>query len=154
MVVSRHSVRAGGGPHWISTMRETDPHGERATRPVPPLWAVRSAPRRVRLLELQPGLAERLDGRALEQARHAVIARTMWVEAGPWTPDFGPPERCARWLGVLVLDGLISRTVCFDRLGAQELIGPGDLLRPWDDAPETASVPSTREWCVLERARL
>jgi hypothetical protein len=53
-----------------------------------------------------------------------------------------------------VLDGLLLRTVTACRRRTSELLGPGDVLRPWDGAGIPASVPFDVRWTVLERSRI
>jgi CRP/FNR family cyclic AMP-dependent transcriptional regulator len=56
--------------------------------------------------------------------------------------------------GLLVLRGLLSRRVGRrGRFGA-ELLGPGDLLRPWDDPEAQAAMPFTSDWQVIRPVRL
>ena len=57
-------------------------------------------------------------------------------------------------LGLLVLDGLLSRDVILDKPLAAELVGQGDLLRPSDRDGADAPVPFGVSWTVLEPARL
>ena len=48
-------------------------------------------------------------------------------------------------LGLLVLDGLLLRTVRLERRACPELTGAGDLLRPWDAADDPTSI-GTATW--------
>ena len=55
-------------------------------------------------------------------------------------------------LGFLVLDGLIGRRVLVPERGRSlELLGRGDLFRPWQD--DSASF-SRQSWTVLEPASI
>ena len=101
----------------------------------------------VRLLEADPELAGELDA-ALIAAVSAPLLR-LGPEPGLRVPD---PPRGA--MGLLVLEGLLSRQVLLSGRSSVELLGPGDLLRPWQDDGGAASVPSTARWRVLEPARL
>ncbi len=62
------------------------------------------------------------------------------------------PDRHHR--GFMVIDGLISREV--DVLGRScvELIGPGDVLRPWSWDEEGSHVQAEVGWIVLEPSAL
>jgi cytochrome c biogenesis protein CcmG, thiol:disulfide interchange protein DsbE len=51
-------------------------------------------------------------------------------------------------LGLLVLDGLLSRNVTLLGRTTMELIGGGDVLRPWDDTDAQPSVPRSVGWTV------
>jgi CRP-like cAMP-binding protein len=102
----------------------------------------------VRVAEADPGL---LEGEETEAARQQLIARTLWRDAGPWDP-LSPelPRYFDGWLGMLVLDGLVVREVDLQGLRCCELLGPGDLLRPWDEDGDADTVGSTASWRVLE----
>jgi hypothetical protein len=52
----------------------------------------------------------------------------------------------------LIVDGLLTRKVEVNGLCAQELLGPGDLLRPWDDEGSTHALATQTTWRVRDRA--
>jgi CRP/FNR family cyclic AMP-dependent transcriptional regulator len=87
-------------------------------------------------------------------ARQAGVAPAVALATGPWhAPD--EPRLFADHLGLLVLSGLLTRTVMIEGVESPELVGVGDLLRPWDDHEgEIASVPFTTRWAVLSEARI
>jgi CRP/FNR family transcriptional regulator, cyclic AMP receptor protein len=101
----------------------------------------------VRLLEADPELAGGMDTRML-----AAVSAPL-VRLGP-DPGLCVPEPPPGAMGLLVLEGLLSRQVMLSGRSSVELLGPGDLLRPWQDDGESASVPSVARWRVLEPARL
>ena len=70
------------------------------------------------------------------------------LDRGPWDP--GSEEPAEDHLGFMVLDGLIGRR-CFvpERGRSLELLGKGDLLRPWQ---EDAASFSEVSWSVIESA--
>src|SRR4051794_5390673 len=108
----------------------------------------------IRLLEAQPELAEGLSPEDEAQARRHVVALLDSVEPGPWEPADRYPGDPA-FFGLLLIDGMISRDVELGGRRCSELLGPGDLLRPWDyDEGSTASVPSESAWSVLEPSRV
>jgi CRP-like cAMP-binding protein len=78
----------------------------------------------------------------------------MHVYGPAWNPDeveLGPDPG----LGLIVVDGLMEREVHVAGRTAAELLGPGDVLRPWDMADvDAACVPVEAEWTVLEPARV
>ncbi len=82
------------------------------------------------------------------------MARTVRLDAGQW--DQRPSELGGDfrdWLGLLILDGLIVRGVEVEGLRCCELLGPGDVMRPWDeDGGVTLATEAT--WRVLEDAKL
>jgi CRP-like cAMP-binding protein len=76
------------------------------------------------------------------------------LERGPWEPD--QSERPVDHLGLLVLDGLIGRRVLVPERGRSlELLGQGDLFRPWeDDAADDSASFSRLTWTVIEPATI
>ncbi len=109
----------------------------------------------VRVAEEDPALLGDLPDDALEAARQQLLARTMWVEAGHWEPLAGDlPPAFDDWLGMLVLDGLLVRQVEIEGLRCCELLGPGDILRPWDEDDGTGLLQSRASWRVLEPMRV
>lgn len=83
-----------------------------------------------------------------------VLARVDSIDVGVWRePD--DPANHRDGLGLLVLDGMLARRVTLGRFDCTELLGAGDLLRPWSFASaSTASVPSDVTWNVVEPVRL
>src|SRR5258705_12434063 len=88
---------------------------------------------RVDLLEKDNGfarLARAADGRSIDR----LWASALKLQRGPWQPT-GQPQ--GTHLGYLVLDGLVGRRVGVPERGRSlELLGRGDLFRPWqEDSP-------------------
>jgi len=94
--------------------------------------------------------SRRLDAAdALDQVVVAERVRQAQVPAGA--------ERLAGHdgdLGLLVLDGLLMRDVTFARAACTELLGRGDLLRPWDWEREVVTVRPQVVWTALQPVRL
>jgi CRP/FNR family cyclic AMP-dependent transcriptional regulator len=108
----------------------------------------------IRLLEAQPDLGEGLSPADEADARRHVVAVLEDVPAGQWEPTGGYAPDPA-FIGLLVIEGTLSRDVELGGRRCSELLGSGDLLRPWDyDEGDTASVPTESAWTVLEPARL
>src|SRR3954452_6959958 len=107
-----------------------------------------------RVLEEDPELAERLSDDDRVRALVQGLARVDALDVGLWDePD--STESHSAGFGVLVLDGLLARRVTLGRFDCTELLGQGDLLRPWSfDTAATASVPSKVTWNVVEAVRL
>ena len=107
----------------------------------------------ISIVDADPDLADLLEESQLERARHEARARVLALSSGPW--DAGAsiePERHHR--GFLVIDGLITRAV--EVLGRQcvELLGHGDVMRPWHWDDEGSHVHAEIGWTVLEPTRL
>ena len=109
-------------------------------------------PRRVRVVEAFPEIVEHLDPDQQEIARRQLVADLIVAKTGSWMPQV--PTNVPGHLGLLVLDGLLSRDVILDKPLATELVGQGDLLRPSDRDGVDAPVPFGVSWTVLEPARL
>ena len=105
----------------------------------------------VRVFDEDPDLLDGLDPHATDVLRRRATVPKLWIEPGPWEPprDRGQLSRC---FGLLVLDGLMLRTLHLDGRECPELIGSGDLLRPWVGAEEDGSVASQVTWTALERS--
>lgn len=107
----------------------------------------------IRLLEAQPDLAEGLSPQDEAEARRRVVALLETAPAGPWEPADAHALDHA-FIGLLVVDGMLSRDLELGGRRCSELLGPGDVLRPWEyDEGEMASVPAESGWTVLEPAR-
>jgi CRP/FNR family cyclic AMP-dependent transcriptional regulator len=107
--------------------------------------------RPVSVFAADPDLLTGIDPGAARVLRDRAIADSVLLEEGPWTPpaeqELGPGS-----IGLLVVDGLLSRTVRFDGLESPELVGAGDLLRPWEDDASAGSLEFETDWRVLDRA--
>jgi CRP/FNR family cyclic AMP-dependent transcriptional regulator len=99
-----------------------------------------------------PDLAGDLTDWRLEEAKRRCLAADVIVDAGAWTP--GPEAEAARrGFGLLILEGLVLRRVGAPLRYAAELVGPGDLLRPWPHDGEDVTLPFDVQFRVLERTR-
>lgn len=107
----------------------------------------------IQLLRHDPDLAEFLQGDRLEQARKDLTTRIVAFEPGNWAPleRFGD---LPKGLGLLVLEGLILRRVGLGGRFGSELLGDGDLLRPWQDVDPGPLPLRTGRWKVLRRGRV
>lgn len=110
-------------------------------------------PDAVRVLEADPDLADVLEENELEEATCALVAPAMTLTKGAWSPRQTVPDVNGH-LGVLVTEGILCREVAIGNSVCAELVGPGDLLRPWDGAGASALVPYEVRWQVLEQTRL
>lgn len=88
--------------------------------------------RPVAILDADPDLARHMDPARAKLARRHVIAAVETVSPGPWRPDATTPDLRAG-IGLLVLSGLLSRDLKLGASAFTELIGEGEVLRPWDD---------------------
>jgi CRP/FNR family transcriptional regulator, cyclic AMP receptor protein len=107
----------------------------------------------VRILDVEPDLGRALSGDSLEAARRDVVGVVDRLAVGRW-PHSSFERYGGSVMGLLVLEGLLAREVHLANTTCTELLGRGDLLRPWDEDGEYAPVPSEVEWEVLEQVRL
>jgi len=80
-------------------------------------------------------------------------AELLRIPSGEWIPgvrDHAP----AGHFGLLVLDGLLARRVHLANRACVELIGAGDVLRPWALAEDDSSIAVDTRWSVQQDARM
>jgi CRP-like cAMP-binding protein len=97
--------------------------------------------------ELGDGLAPERLASARQHARASVIDVVSELPTS-W------PAGLRSGAGLLVLDGLLLRRVGLDGRFGAELLGRGDVLRPWQIEDSGNSLPQTSGWRVLQRARV
>ena len=88
-----------------------------------------------------------------ERARRDALARVSRLSPGVWDAA-AALERDAHHRGFLIVDGLMAREV--DVMGRRccELLGHGDVLRPWSWDAEGSHVQAEVGWTVLEETTL
>lgn len=113
----------------------------------------RGGSQRVSVLEAEPSLGDGLDPRSTSTATRSAVAATWSLPRGrwqsePWTFDFRGS------LGLLLVEGMIARQLLVGGQEAVELLGPGDVLRPWAEVDQEASHSLRESWIVPRQARL
>jgi hypothetical protein len=111
------------------------------------------APSIISIVDADPELAEELDDQALERARREALTRVQRLSPGEWDVA-GALEPDVHHRGFLVVEGLLSREVDVLGRSAVELIGPGDVMRPWSWDDAGSHVKAEVGWEVLEPTRL
>src|SRR5437763_934400 len=107
----------------------------------------------VAVLDADPDLAEDLNAEQLRVARTRALAELISYSDGPWL--IGPDDiDGAGSLGLLIVDGLMTREVTVGDYTCAELLGPGDVLQPWLRIGPDHSVASEVDWDIVEPARL
>lgn len=110
--------------------------------------------RAVPILAVDRSLASDLGPELTRALGPSLLADVIHVDGRTWNPDAvaigaGPS------LGMVVIEGLMERDVHVAGRTAAELLGPGDVLRPWDVEDTTdACVPIQAAWTVLAPARV
>jgi CRP/FNR family transcriptional regulator, cyclic AMP receptor protein len=107
----------------------------------------------VQLLNVDPDLARELDPRRAREAAQRLYARVIDVPRGRWDPGPGVLEG-VRPIGLLIIEGVLVREATVGDHPAAELLGPGDLLRAWEDADAEELLPRTIEWSALTATRI
>jgi CRP-like cAMP-binding protein len=108
---------------------------------------------RIRVIDAFPEMAWHLDDEHTRVAREHALATLRVLGPGTWTPaiDLQPEPG---HLGLLVVEGLMTRDVMLGETLATELVGRGDILRPADFDGQQAPVPFDVSWRVLEATRI
>lgn len=107
----------------------------------------------ISIVDADPELGDLLSAEERDRARRETRTRVRHLSTGAWDVA-AAEEPDAHHRGFLVIDGLISREV--EVLGRRcvELIGAGDVIRPWSWDDEGSHVQAEVGWVVLEPARL
>src|SRR3954470_22988181 len=105
------------------------------------------------LLGLDPGLGALLNADRRAAAERELRVRVTTFPVGEWDggrlADADPTH-----LGLLVAEGVLAREVLLGDTVSTELLGPGDIIRPWhiEGAPEL--LPVVVRWNALAGIRL
>jgi CRP/FNR family transcriptional regulator, cyclic AMP receptor protein len=104
-------------------------------------------PSTIRLLDEDPDLRTGLEAGDAQAAIDHSVVRVAPVSAGHWQPPDHKRDPAA--FGVYIVEGVLARNVTVGGRTCAELLGPGDILRPWvRSASEAASIESTVVWTV------
>jgi CRP/FNR family cyclic AMP-dependent transcriptional regulator len=107
----------------------------------------------IRLLEADPELGALLSPGRRAEAERELLVRTHRLSVGPWDVS-RLAGASADHVGLLVLDGVISRELVVADHVSAELLGPGDLVRPWQGAASAGLLPVQAIWSVLSTVTL
>ena len=105
------------------------------------------------LLDIEPELGEGLNPQERESATRVLTVPARTLEAGPWYPE-EEFSTIAPVVGLMVVDGILTRDVVFAGRMTTEILGAGDLLRPWDDDLDFEPIPFRVSWNVHVRAQI
>lgn len=112
-------------------------------------WPERPAGR-IGLLDVDPDLAGSVSEAEIAAARHELTVPVYRLQAGPMPlPEAAPDNR----VGYVVLKGLLMYEVSVCGRATAELLGVGDVIRPWK-REDAMSLGSEFKWTVLEQALL
>jgi CRP-like cAMP-binding protein len=109
----------------------------------------------IRILEVDPALADGLDEQTRALAMVHALARVETIAPGSWRSSLAD-QADHRDFGLLVLEGVIGRRFELDgsRSAFLELIGEGDLIRPWRQEGGSVSLRSQERLIVLTKTSI
>src|SRR3954466_16427217 len=94
----------------------------------------------VSLFDADPDLVAGVPEADRAIARRTLIVPAVALDTGLWTPPDDLPF--ALLIGLILLAGVLSREIGFAGRRTAELLGSGDILRPWDeDGPHGLAPP-------------
>ena len=106
----------------------------------------------IQLLNADPDLARGLDAHRIREISPRLYARVVEAERGPWSPADALSADNGEPIGLLIVAGLLVREASVGEHPTAELLGPGDLLRAWDDE-DAVLLPRSVRWTALTDAR-
>jgi CRP/FNR family cyclic AMP-dependent transcriptional regulator len=105
------------------------------------------------LLDADPELGALLDPESFARAKTALSASYAPLNTGPWQVgrlrDASPANA-----GLLILSGVVAREVTLAGDVSSELLGAGDLIRPWSSLADTRLLDADVRWNVLASGRV
>lgn len=102
------------------------------------------------LLDADPDLAEGLSPDVRRPATRLLRVGVIDVRAGAWAP----PALGRDAFGLLVLGGVLVRRITLGPTARAEIIGPGDVIRPWDEDQLQSLVPAPCGWEAIADTEL
>ncbi len=107
----------------------------------------------ISIVDADADLAELLDPEQRERARRNALTRVRRLSPGTWDAA-SSIESDQHHRGFMIIEGLLTREV--EVLGRRcvEVLGDGDVLRPWLWDQDGAHVRAEVGWVVLEPTRL
>ena len=105
------------------------------------------------LLDVEPELGEGLNPQERAAAARVLAVPLYVLDPGPWDPraELGDVHPV---VGILLVDGMLTRDLRFAGRTTTELLGAGDILRPWDDDVPFESLPVATSWHVHAPTRM
>ncbi len=104
------------------------------------------------VLRLDPDLGARIPATRRCRAIRACRAEVLELREGRWGSDHAGVDRSG--FGLLVLSGVLCRHVSQSECRGAEIVGAGDVLRPWDNLADWSTIPVEASWEVIQPARL
>ena len=96
-------------------------------------------------------LADAIPPERRQEAIESCTAREVRIPTGQGISETSPLRN---GVGILMLGGLLIRRVGIDGRFGAELLGEGDLLRPWQWESDSPTLPLEMGWSIIEPARM
>jgi CRP/FNR family transcriptional regulator, cyclic AMP receptor protein len=114
------------------------------------MWPATTEGAPIRVLEADPDLGMGLTPADAAAAMDQLLAPSVSLDWDAHPHGWGPGDASGHF-GLLVVEGLLLREVRLLGTASAELLGQGDLLRPWDvDGELDLPVPAEIWWTALE----
>jgi CRP/FNR family transcriptional regulator, cyclic AMP receptor protein len=129
------------------------PVGRTSALPDEQSWFGRGDERRplVSLLDADAQLGRCVPAAQRQLARHHLTLSVHTVRRGRWAPSV---DLASRPLGYVILSGTLIRGLCVEHRWSTEILGPEDVLRPWDEAEQPPDLLVEDTWTALESVRM
>jgi CRP/FNR family cyclic AMP-dependent transcriptional regulator len=113
--------------------------------------STKPAVRAVHVLEVDPELGADIEPKQLPLAAgRAVAPLLVFSDRGPWEVHEDSIDGSGH-LGLLIVEGILARHARVGDRGGIELLGPGDVLRPW---VRSEFALADINWSVIEPLRI
>jgi CRP/FNR family transcriptional regulator, cyclic AMP receptor protein len=107
----------------------------------------------IHLLDVEPELGEGMNPQERAAAARVLAVPSYVLDPGPWDPH-GELGDIHPVIGLLFVDGMLTRDLHFAGRTTTELVGAGDILRPWDDDVAFDALPVAASWHVHAPGRV
>lgn len=111
------------------------------------------AQERCHVLLEDPELCHALPRHLRDRALHDCVAPVMTLPPGLWSVE-RTPAVLHDGIGLLILEGMLIRRIGVEDRYSAELLGGGDLLRPWQSAVDAVALPLSTTRRVLTKTRI
>src|SRR5215217_6244221 len=108
--------------------------------------------RRFPLLDLDPDLGALVREEVRDACRRELDVEVHRLPQGPW--GAGGEHADAEHAGLLMVEGVIARDVVVSDTVSTELLGPGDIVRPWSVQDAPALLQLVIRWNALTESRV
>src|SRR6478672_2846393 len=99
----------------------------------------------IALLKADPEIGEAIPAAERATAERVLTVATLRVDGGPWDPLAAVGDQPPA-IGLLVVSGMLTRDLVFAGRTTTELLGAGDIIRPWVDDEQFDALPFEVTW--------